>query len=53
MTFDRRLANIRTSVALDIYCPSFESLIKKTLHEMHEDYRCFLSNAPTAHHNIT
>ena len=34
MTFDRRLANIRAPVVLDLYCPSSQSLIKMTLHEI-------------------
>jgi len=34
VTFDRGLANIRAPVVLGFYCPSSQSLIEKTLHEI-------------------
>ena len=66
MAFDRRLANTRAPVVCGVCCPSSQNLIKKALHEITANVisysrlakpffsSCwFLSNASTAHHNIT
>jgi len=34
MTFDHRLTNVTDLAARGLYCPSFQNLIKKALHEI-------------------